>query len=159
MQRHSIEQKNRLHRSLLAALDLLDTLGREPDRWEEECLSYALSAMTRDLYLVAELYFRIRHEEGLGMGDVKMLAMVGAFLGWELTIMTLVLGSIARATGFSLVRFLRYIAEEILVVLGTSSSESALPRIMAKLSAWWNSEAPGRSVIGCLLALTSHGST
>ena len=55
MQRHSIEQKNRLHRSLLAALDLLDTLGREPDRWEEECLSYALSAMTRDLYLVAEL--------------------------------------------------------------------------------------------------------
>ena len=55
MQRHSIEQKNRLHRSFLAALDLLDTLGREPDRWEEECLSYALSAMTSDLYLVAEL--------------------------------------------------------------------------------------------------------
>ena len=38
-----------------------------------------------------------------------------------------------RRTGFSLVKFLRYIGEEILIVLGTSSSESALPRIMAKL--------------------------
>jgi aerobic C4-dicarboxylate transport protein len=45
----------------------------------------------------------------------------------------IVLGAIAAATGFSIVKFLRYIAEEILIVLGTSSSESALPRIMAKL--------------------------
>ena len=37
------------------------------------------------------------------------------------------------STGFSLFRFLKYISEEILIVLGTSSSESALPRIMAKL--------------------------
>ena len=44
-----------------------------------------------------------------------------------------VLGAIARATGFSLIRFLLDIAEEILIVLGTSSSESALPRIMKKL--------------------------
>jgi aerobic C4-dicarboxylate transport protein len=44
-----------------------------------------------------------------------------------------VLGAIAAATGFSIVKFLRYIGEEILIVLGTSSSESALPRIMAKL--------------------------
>ena len=44
-----------------------------------------------------------------------------------------VLGLIAATTGFSIVKFLRYIAEEILIVLGTSSSESALPRIMAKL--------------------------
>src|ERR1044071_2028629 len=45
----------------------------------------------------------------------------------------LVLGTIALAVGFSLFKFLRYIGEEILIVLGTSSSESALPRIMAKL--------------------------
>src|SRR4029077_17016466 len=44
-----------------------------------------------------------------------------------------VLGAIAAATGFSLIKFLKYIAEEILIVLGTSSSESALPRLMAKL--------------------------
>ena len=55
MQHHSIEQKNRLHRTFVGALDLLDTLGREPDRWEEECLSYALGAMACDLYSVAEI--------------------------------------------------------------------------------------------------------
>ncbi|MGV3483791.1 MAG: dicarboxylate/amino acid:cation symporter [Planctomycetaceae bacterium] len=44
-----------------------------------------------------------------------------------------ILGLIARATGFSLWRFLRYIKEEILIVLGTSSSESALPRMITKL--------------------------
>ncbi|MGH9387500.1 MAG: C4-dicarboxylate transporter DctA [Vicinamibacterales bacterium] len=44
-----------------------------------------------------------------------------------------ILGSIAAAAGFSLLRFLSYIGEEILIVLGTSSSESALPRLMKKL--------------------------
>lgn len=47
------------------------------------------------LLAVAEGYYRLRHEEGLGMGDVKMLAMVGAFLGWPATLMTLMMGSIA----------------------------------------------------------------
>ncbi len=55
MQHHSVEQKNRLHRTFVGALDLLDTQGREPDRWEEECLSYALGAMACDLYSVAEV--------------------------------------------------------------------------------------------------------
>jgi len=55
MRQHSVQQKNRLHRTFIGALDLLDTLGREPDRWEEECLSYALGAMACDLYLVAEV--------------------------------------------------------------------------------------------------------
>lgn len=45
----------------------------------------------------------------------------------------LVLGSIARLAGFSLWKFLKYIREEILIVLGTSSSESVLPRMMVKL--------------------------
>jgi len=43
------------------------------------------------------------------------------------------MGIIARVAGFSLWKFLRYIREEILIVLGTSSSETVLPRIMAKL--------------------------
>jgi len=47
-----------------------------------------------------------------------------------------VLNLIARAYGFSLWRFLRYIKEEILLVLGTSSSEAALPRMMDKLEAY-----------------------
>jgi leader peptidase (prepilin peptidase)/N-methyltransferase len=46
------------------------------------------------LFLIAEAYYRVRREEGLGMGDVKMLAMIGAFLGWKLTLVTLMLASV-----------------------------------------------------------------
>jgi leader peptidase (prepilin peptidase)/N-methyltransferase len=41
-------------------------------------------------FLVAEAYLRIRGREGMGMGDFKMLAMVGAFLGWPLVGLTLI---------------------------------------------------------------------
>src|SRR5205085_5217580 len=47
------------------------------------------------LFLIAEAYYRVRHEEGLGMGDVKMLAMIGAFVGWKLTLLTLMFASFA----------------------------------------------------------------
>ncbi len=46
------------------------------------------------LLLIAEAYRWVRHEEGLGLGDVKMLAMIGAFLGWKLMLLTLVLSSL-----------------------------------------------------------------
>jgi leader peptidase (prepilin peptidase)/N-methyltransferase len=46
------------------------------------------------LYLIAVLYYWVRHEEGLGMGDPKMLAMIGAFLGWKLTLVTLMVASL-----------------------------------------------------------------
>ncbi|ETS33673.1 C4-dicarboxylate transporter DctA [Photorhabdus temperata] len=44
-----------------------------------------------------------------------------------------VLGTIAKVTGFSIFRFINYIKEELLIVLGTSSSESALPRMLDKM--------------------------
>jgi leader peptidase (prepilin peptidase)/N-methyltransferase len=47
------------------------------------------------LWGIAEGYYRIRGEEGLGMGDVKMLAMIGAFVGWKLTLVTLMMASFA----------------------------------------------------------------
>jgi len=47
------------------------------------------------LFAIAEVYYRTRGVEGLGMGDVKMLAMIGAFLGWPLMLLTLVLASFA----------------------------------------------------------------
>ena len=69
-----------------------------------------------------------------GVGSLLSLGqlMIGVYATC-LFFVFVVLGGIAAATGFSLVKFLRYIGEEILIVLGTSSSESALPRIMAKL--------------------------
>src|SRR6202035_4011534 len=45
----------------------------------------------------------------------------------------IVLGGIAGLCGFSILKFIRYIKEELLIVLGTSSSESVLPRMIAKL--------------------------
>ncbi len=47
------------------------------------------------LFALGEAYYRLRGIEGLGMGDVKMLAMIGAFLGWRLMLVTLILASFA----------------------------------------------------------------
>ena len=47
------------------------------------------------LFLVSEVYFRVRKIEGLGFGDVKMMGMVGAFLGWKGVLLTLFLGSLS----------------------------------------------------------------
>jgi len=56
------------------------------------------------LFLIAEVYYRLRGQEGLGMGDVKLLAMIGAFLGWKLVLLTLVLASFAGSlAGMALV--------------------------------------------------------
>ena len=46
------------------------------------------------LWLVGWLWFLIRHEEGMGFGDVKMIAMIGAFLGWQLMAATLFVSTI-----------------------------------------------------------------
>ncbi|MBI4909365.1 MAG: dicarboxylate/amino acid:cation symporter [Acidobacteria bacterium] len=59
--------------------------------------------------------------------------LMGTFYATCLAFIFVVLGLIARVHGFGILSFLRYIREEILLVLGTSSSEAALPRMMAKL--------------------------
>jgi leader peptidase (prepilin peptidase)/N-methyltransferase len=46
------------------------------------------------LWIVMELYFRLRHREGMGLGDVKMMLMVGAFLGAKGTLLTIFAGSL-----------------------------------------------------------------
>jgi len=68
------------------------------------------------LLAIAEAYYRVRGQEGLGMGDVKMLAMIGAFLGWPLMILTLVLASCAGS-----------IVGVTLMATGRGTMQAALP--------------------------------
>lgn len=69
-----------------------------------------------------------------GVGSLKQLAnLMATFYVTCLIFIFIVLGTIAKLHGFSIWKFIKYIKEELLIVLGTSSSESALPRIMAKL--------------------------
>jgi aerobic C4-dicarboxylate transport protein len=73
----------------------------------------------------------------IGSFGVRTLAQLGALIAsfWLTCILfvVVVLGLVARLTGFSLWRFVRYIREELFVAFGTSSSETVLPRMMAKL--------------------------
>lgn len=69
-----------------------------------------------------------------GVGSLSKLGMLmGSFYLTCLIFIFVVLGTIAKLCGFSIFKFLYYIREELLIVLGTSSSESALPRLMTKL--------------------------
>lgn len=65
---------------------------------------------------IAEVYYRVRGQEGLGMGDVKMLAMIGAFLGWPLMVLTLIVAS-----------FTGSIVGVGLMASGRSDMQAALP--------------------------------
>jgi aerobic C4-dicarboxylate transport protein len=69
-----------------------------------------------------------------GLGSLLSLGkLMGAFYLTCLIFIFGVLGTIARVHGFSVWKFIKYIKEELLVVLGTSSSESVLPRMMEKM--------------------------
>jgi aerobic C4-dicarboxylate transport protein len=83
-----------------------------------------------------------------GIGSVVNLAMlVGTFYLTALIFVLVVLGTVARLNGFSILKLIRYLKEELLLVLGTSSSEAALPSLMEKL------ELAGakRSVVGLVV--------
>lgn len=66
-----------------------------PPGWQASLAGMLLGAGIP--YGIAAAYYMVRREEGMGMGDVKMLAMIGAFLGWQAVLLTLVLASFAGA--------------------------------------------------------------
>ncbi len=83
-----------------------------------------------------------------GLGSLSKLGMLMAsFYLTCLLFIFIVLGTIARLCGFSILKFLKYIKEELLIVLGTSSSESVLPRMMAKLE----NVGCSKSVVGLVI--------
>ena len=69
-----------------------------------------------------------------GVGSLLSLGkLMGLFYATCLLFVFVVLGIVTRLNGFSVWKFVKYIKEELLIVLGTSSSESVLPRLMAKM--------------------------
>ncbi|MBB4009939.1 dicarboxylate/amino acid:cation symporter [Allorhizobium taibaishanense] len=83
-----------------------------------------------------------------GIGSVANLAyLIGTFYLTSALFVLVVLGAVARYNGFSILALIRYVKEELLLVLGTSSSEAALPGLMAKM------ERAGckRSVVGLVI--------
>lgn len=76
------------------AIGLMFSLIASPG-WKDALVGAALGAAV--LYGIAAAYYAVRREEGMGMGDVKMLAMIGAFLGWQGVLVTLVLSSFSGA--------------------------------------------------------------
>lgn len=69
-----------------------------------------------------------------GVGSLVQLGyLMACFYITCLLFILVILGGIARAHGFSVLKLIRYIREELMIVLGTSSSESALPRMLAKM--------------------------
>jgi aerobic C4-dicarboxylate transport protein len=83
-----------------------------------------------------------------GVGTLGSLAkLMGAFYATALLFVLVVLGAVLRAMGLSIFQLLRYLREELVIVLGTSSSESALPRLMGKLEALGCSPSVVRLVV------------
>ena len=83
-----------------------------------------------------------------GLGSLVSLAkLMATFYFTCLVFVFGILGTIARSQGFRITKFLRYIREELLLVLGTSSSEAALPTLMAKMEAL----GAGRQTVGLVI--------
>ncbi|WP_281029213.1 dicarboxylate/amino acid:cation symporter [Rhizobium deserti] len=83
-----------------------------------------------------------------GIGSIANLAfLIGTFYVTSLIFVFVVLGAVARYNGFSIFALIRYIKEELLLVLGTSSSEAALPGLMQKME----NAGCKRSVVGLVI--------
>ena len=91
------------------------------------------------LWAIGEAYYRYAGQEGMGGGDVKMLAMVGAFLGWKLVLVTLVLSSIAGSLIGLLVIAIRRGGMKYALPYGTFLALGALAASLAgdQLVAWY----------------------
>src|SRR5215218_1115470 len=83
-----------------------------------------------------------------GLGSLlNLAALIGTFYLTSMLFVLVVLGAIARLAGFSILRFIAYIKDELLIVLGTSSSETVLPQMIQKMEHLGAS----RSVVGLVI--------
>jgi len=109
-----------------------------PPGWQASVIGILLGGGI--LYGIAWAYYLVRREEGLGMGDVKMLAMIGAFLGWKAVLVTLVLSSFSGALlGLALIAAQRG-GMRLALPFGTFLALGALAAMFAgdPLIAWYS---------------------
>eukprot|EP01032_Pedospumella_encystans_P000082 gene82-92_t len=93
-----------------------------------------MTTMTLDVILRAlfgAMAFTVGKYGVVSLGP--LLKLIGTFYLTSALFVLIVLGLIARVAGFSIIKFMVYIKEEIFLVLGTSSSDTALPTLMAKM--------------------------
>jgi aerobic C4-dicarboxylate transport protein len=118
------------------AMTHLGAVGKSVHMFIEECSRIFFGMMNAIMKLAplgagGAMAFTIGN---YGLGALKPLAaLMGSFYLTCLLFIFVVLGAIAAACGFSIIRFIVYIRDELLTVLGTSSSESALVPLMEKL--------------------------
>jgi aerobic C4-dicarboxylate transport protein len=118
------------------AMTHLGAVGKSVHMFIEECSRIFFGMMNAIMKLAplgagGAMAFTIGN---YGLGALKPLAaLMGSFYLTCLLFIFVVLGAIAAACGFSIIRFIVYIRDELLTVLGTSSSESALVPLMGKL--------------------------
>jgi len=132
------------------AMNHLGVVGKSVHTFIDECARIFFAMMNAIMRLApigagGAMAFTIGN---YGLVALKPLAaLMGSFYLTCVIFVLVVLGTIAAATGFSIIRFIVYIRDELLTVLGTSSSESALVPLMAKL------ERMGcpRSVVGLVV--------
>jgi leader peptidase (prepilin peptidase)/N-methyltransferase len=92
------------------------------------------------LYVTSVLYWVVRRREGMGLGDVAMMCMVGAYLGWELTLLTVLLASVIGSlagVSYMLVRGGRM--DELRLPFGVFLGAGSIVALLAgpRLIAWY----------------------
>jgi aerobic C4-dicarboxylate transport protein len=132
------------------ALHALGERGRGLQEWIDR-ISHVLFGIVGIIMRLAPIGAFGAMAFTIGKYGVGTLASLGklmvCFYATCLLFILVVLGIIARAAGFSILKFIRYIREELFIVLGTSSSESVLPRMI------WKMENAGcaKSVVGLVI--------
>jgi aerobic C4-dicarboxylate transport protein len=118
------------------ALSLLGERGRPITKFVDE-LSHVIFGIVGIVMKVAPIgaFGAMAFTIGkYGLASLLPLGkLIGSFYLTSALFVLVVLGTVAYFTGFSILRYISYIKEELLIVLGTSSSESALPALMRKL--------------------------
>jgi len=123
-----------------------------------EKINAAIEAMAKIFFGVIRIIVRVAPIGALGamaftvgafgVGSlVNLIELIATFYLTSLLFVLVVLGAIARFAGFSILRFIAYIKDELLIVLGTSSSETVLPHMIQKMERLGAS----KSVVGLVI--------